>query len=278
MATKAGLAQSTSKASTAAASSAVASKKSKKEAADDEDALTIHPVTAPDDKMTVLLAKLALSQARELAMVKACLVHVVIFDKTTPLGKAISDQASATGKDYLATVKQLTPEKKQSFGSPHVFVWLDLVDKFTEQATTLSCPSSADPMIQHDQELMKQVEIICQKEKAAAAQAVLAVGKQTGNPPPMPTWDPTNNSEDKQYRALTVREVTAEQVKVCRVQKCYNPSMARLDLHVTPQYEPIRKIMFNLLCQHAKGQVKHSQAPKGDLERRIAKLMPTKPS
>ena len=83
------------------------------------------------------------------------------------------------------------------------------------------------------------------------------------------------SNKDSEALLVAQRTVIADQVRVCRVAKCWNPALARLEVNLKPgcSAENAHAAMVKMLCSLAQGVIKPQQAPKGDLERRIQAVL-----
>ena len=193
-------------------------------------------------QIVLAISKLALGTAREVAVIKSCIIRVILIKKEK--FPELITTAKNTTKEYSAAVKTLSPELKGSLGSPHIFVWdslLRLFAKTTKQkGLTLEIPVFA--------------KALGELEEVAAAQC--RDSSLTG----------TEEELIQQKRNILSREV-----EVCIVKKCWNPALARIELctsHNT-QSEAAMEAMLRVMKKIAEGDEKQNQAPRGAMERRI---------
>ena len=76
-------------------------------------------------------------------------------------------------------------------------------------------------------------------------------------------------SEDN--KSDLTRQFLAQQIKVCRVGKCWNPEFAKIELSAKADSLTAKAVdsIFRVLETHAKGAERPNQAPRGSLERQI---------
>ena len=89
----------------------------KKEEAGDKSALT------KLKNIVAVIGLLGLTTARELALIKTCLVEVVLIIKDM---SKLPEELKAVGLAYTAKAKTMTQPQKAAFSSPHLFVWIAL--------------------------------------------------------------------------------------------------------------------------------------------------------
>ena len=190
------------------------------------------------------IAKLSLGSARELAMVKSIILEVVLFSNADcPIKDAMKDVTSA----FAEKAKASGPTEKASLGSPHLYVWYELMtltkqilqDK-GEAVMLLSIASHLEDLDKCAENLMKE-------------QAVVVV----------------ENADSVKQQFL--RQAVASQVKVVRIRRCWNPEISRLEINVVENTSAVaaKAALIQMLVQFFKGQRKPDQAPRGNLERQI---------
>eukprot|EP00929_Paragymnodinium_shiwhaense_P038510 TRINITY_DN20336_c0_g1_i1.p2 TRINITY_DN20336_c0_g1~~TRINITY_DN20336_c0_g1_i1.p2 ORF type:complete len:246 (+),score=100.67 TRINITY_DN20336_c0_g1_i1:71-808(+) len=198
------------------------------------------------DDLTVLVAQLTLSVAREQALLKSILVTVVLIDRNTELGKAVANTVKDTHKAYNEQIKEMDAEARASFGSPHIFVFLAFLQVLMQHAVSKKLTHFEKTFKVLKDNMDSQVEEMFKGRPMGA--------KVEGDP-----------------KDAVVRELVTCKVKVCRVLKCFAPHLARVELCMDAQWQEMKDTFVKMLAAEAKGQVRHGQAPKADLERKIAK-------
>eukprot|EP00929_Paragymnodinium_shiwhaense_P078795 TRINITY_DN40875_c0_g1_i1.p2 TRINITY_DN40875_c0_g1~~TRINITY_DN40875_c0_g1_i1.p2 ORF type:complete len:381 (+),score=73.92 TRINITY_DN40875_c0_g1_i1:288-1430(+) len=201
---------------------------------------------AGNDELVETLAKLSLQTSRRCALSMSILMTTVTFSKQTDLGKAIAEKTKATTSAYSQQVRGLGAHEKAAYGSPHIFVWLELVAacvKFGKEDG--SAPNLVKDLEMHQADL---------KEKQKAVHATMVMGA-----------DP----------ALALKEVVADLVKTVIISKCYDPQMAKMELNCTPgsSADEAGKAIVKMLQSKASGQIRRGQPPRNDLERKLAKYL-----
>ena len=185
--------------------------------------------------ITASIAQLLLTVSRELALVKSCVVSVMLFD---PSKGTLSPEVKSATTEYAKYLSGLNPEEKSAAASPHLTAW----------------EAAADNM-------MHLAEVKAHLADLAAA------AKEIAGDPEAP--DHLNKiCEAKKF-------ILARDIKIFRIQKCWNPALVRLEcmaLADTSSHVAMAAIMADLKKTSA-GVMKPGQAPRGKLERKIAKWL-----
>eukprot|EP00929_Paragymnodinium_shiwhaense_P024423 TRINITY_DN15030_c0_g1_i1.p2 TRINITY_DN15030_c0_g1~~TRINITY_DN15030_c0_g1_i1.p2 ORF type:complete len:237 (-),score=58.94 TRINITY_DN15030_c0_g1_i1:999-1709(-) len=196
-----------------------------------------------EEGLVKLLAKLTLSNSQDIRVVSSVVTHTVVFEKEQEFAKSLIEVSKKTTADYMNTVKQMEPSAKSKFQAPHVFIWHALL----KQA--------------HD--FSKQVEGVKEEAKVISNYLNSLENKaiQSHKDAPDPKGDLTYHR----------REVLAEEVKACRIKKCYSVNTMRLEVTTINQdtLQVLNSVM-SMFVKLAKGVRKTGAAPRGDLERRIS--------
>eukprot|EP00929_Paragymnodinium_shiwhaense_P030401 TRINITY_DN17239_c0_g1_i1.p2 TRINITY_DN17239_c0_g1~~TRINITY_DN17239_c0_g1_i1.p2 ORF type:complete len:279 (-),score=120.03 TRINITY_DN17239_c0_g1_i1:389-1225(-) len=210
-----------------------------------------------DDKQFIQLvmniAKLTVSTAREVSMLKAVVLTVTLFDREEAGGEFCA-RMKKVGEDYNNMTKTMTNHAKQELGSPHVFAWLEAV-KFLQEKHNGSGGEAAVLQAIKAYQLMVQDKI----------QLRIKDHKD---------FEQLAGDEKIRYNQIYLREETARHCKCYRNVKCWNPKQSRLEFHMQdPEPSAVANYLVKWLVKEAGGIRKHSQAPRGDLERKIVRAM-----
>lgn len=144
-------------------------------------------------------------------------------------------------------------EIRQQYISPHVFVWLELLDVFED---LYKKKGGMEAELQHLAVHRQGIEEDTLKMVKLSKESVKQEGdKATG---------------EKELHQRMMRRAVASVVKVARVNQCWNPAWGRVEATTVGHAEAVRADMFTFLVSNAKGDIRPGQAPKGSLERRIA--------
>eukprot|EP00929_Paragymnodinium_shiwhaense_P054130 TRINITY_DN27129_c0_g1_i1.p2 TRINITY_DN27129_c0_g1~~TRINITY_DN27129_c0_g1_i1.p2 ORF type:complete len:249 (-),score=77.87 TRINITY_DN27129_c0_g1_i1:173-838(-) len=170
-------------------------------------------------QLVVQVAKLSLVSARQVATLSSVLIEVILVpkDKATDITNGIK----GITKTYHEETKQLSPAEKGSFGSPHLFIWQELIAIAGRKAQEVGDLEMAAYVKTYSTNLDSKT-----KEKL----------KET------PSKDA---SEIK-------REITQTEVKVCRYTKCWNPDMMKLEVSTasSTNSRDMQICLFNFLKKH----------------------------
>eukprot|EP00929_Paragymnodinium_shiwhaense_P045407 TRINITY_DN23204_c0_g1_i3.p2 TRINITY_DN23204_c0_g1~~TRINITY_DN23204_c0_g1_i3.p2 ORF type:complete len:256 (-),score=83.83 TRINITY_DN23204_c0_g1_i3:583-1350(-) len=203
--------------------------------------------------LTLQMAKLLLATSSDVRHIKTILTVNVLFDKESELGAKVAATAKQVMGDYMAQTKAMQVEERGAFGPPTCFVWQGLISVIMQAGKELQAMN--DPRAAKLEHALAKIQ-----------EHNTAIEKHTQQLVVTENMDP---------KAAARAAVTAA-VKVCRVCKCYNPKMMRLELAPAMQCKltgdtlnAIGKVMETA----AGGQVKQGAAPKSDAERRIEKAL-----
>ena len=192
--------------------------------------------------LIVLVAKLALGSAREVAMIKSIVLIVFTFEKAAV--QAMVDGIKMTTTQYTAAVKQLPQGQKGSLGSPHLFVFDTFIQSIKGLCASLHMETLLPPILRYEEEINKKVAQL----------------EADGTPGDKAAWK---------------RMAVQSQVRVFRVIRCWNQDLLRVEANFVDGVPALSafEAAMTLLTKVAKGSRKTSQAPKGDLERKISKAL-----
>eukprot|EP00929_Paragymnodinium_shiwhaense_P108708 TRINITY_DN75037_c0_g1_i1.p2 TRINITY_DN75037_c0_g1~~TRINITY_DN75037_c0_g1_i1.p2 ORF type:complete len:302 (+),score=35.59 TRINITY_DN75037_c0_g1_i1:91-906(+) len=192
---------------------------------------------ADNTDVTFMLAKLALSHARQIATLNSILISTLIFQKEG-VGSELCEAVKSVTTRYPEQTKEMNAEKRAAFPPPRAFVWLALCNLVKDQASTM------------DHEDGKNWAR-CIDDHVADLHSTL-----TGV---------TENKEILLGKAIT------EQVAVCRILRTWNSATAKLEVHTLSN--TTAQLAFDKMKKYlavaTKGQLKTGTAPRGDLERKV---------
>eukprot|EP00929_Paragymnodinium_shiwhaense_P075257 TRINITY_DN38467_c0_g1_i1.p2 TRINITY_DN38467_c0_g1~~TRINITY_DN38467_c0_g1_i1.p2 ORF type:complete len:268 (-),score=83.45 TRINITY_DN38467_c0_g1_i1:256-969(-) len=183
------------------------------------------------------VAKLTLSNSREVALVRGAMTTVIIFDrKPGTMGDNLMKEMKDTTASYAKQAKDMSSTERQTFASPHIFVWHAYLMFMQKE-----CPGK-QPLVVNVQKYLDWID-----QQAMEAEKA---------------------GRDKNQAA---RAAIAAQVKIMRFSTCYDPTKAKMEYYIVGAeaegaFNECAKVMKEVL----NGQVKQGQAPRGDLERKIA--------
>eukprot|EP00929_Paragymnodinium_shiwhaense_P057845 TRINITY_DN28973_c0_g2_i1.p2 TRINITY_DN28973_c0_g2~~TRINITY_DN28973_c0_g2_i1.p2 ORF type:complete len:293 (+),score=98.02 TRINITY_DN28973_c0_g2_i1:71-949(+) len=202
------------------------------------------------------VARLSLTSSREIATIKSAILAVNIFQRETlPMGP-LADKVKAVTEDYHEAAKRAAPNEKQAMGSPHVYAWLEAVGFLTQTLKD----------IQNKTEMEKRLEQLLQQQDTKLMQVADEAVKAKPNV--------TEPAEQNKIKQEAIREAVASYCRVFRVMKCWNPKMARLEMHITgPEGSEMCGLLMGFMDKYAAGMTKVGQAPRSDTERRISKAL-----
>eukprot|EP00929_Paragymnodinium_shiwhaense_P050061 TRINITY_DN25238_c0_g2_i2.p2 TRINITY_DN25238_c0_g2~~TRINITY_DN25238_c0_g2_i2.p2 ORF type:complete len:239 (+),score=83.88 TRINITY_DN25238_c0_g2_i2:846-1562(+) len=224
-----------------------ASKRQRKEEAEDRNGAG---ATSADKDLVKLVARLSLTNARQAAQLTAATHEVMTFDKQDGVGKKIVETTKDITTTYAAQMKVATPEEKLALGSPHSFIWLGLI------------------------QVMQQEIDANVAELKIYSKEIIAWNAWLGEEKTRIVKENGTINED-----LATRLATMSAIRTCRISKCWNPAMARIELagsHAVPEAGKVINTVMKLIEIRCKGTRRHGQAPKSDVERKIEKLLSAK--
>eukprot|EP00929_Paragymnodinium_shiwhaense_P087031 TRINITY_DN47356_c0_g1_i1.p2 TRINITY_DN47356_c0_g1~~TRINITY_DN47356_c0_g1_i1.p2 ORF type:complete len:289 (+),score=95.51 TRINITY_DN47356_c0_g1_i1:84-950(+) len=216
-----------------------------------------------DATLLALVSKLALGNCRDISAIKNILYATLLVDRDNQYIKLVLDGAKEKTEAYYQSVKELTPEEKKESGSPHAMAWLGLVaglaqglqlaQKQEHKAGKEAWVKKAmEDLTEHMQDLKQKAELVMQLSATAKEE----------------------EGYDTKF-GYAMRGIVAQQVKVSRVSKTWNPKQARVELHCASgtTSELVQKALISYMVNLGAASLKTTQAPKGDLERRIEALL-----
>jgi hypothetical protein len=201
------------------------------------------------EELVTCMAELSLVQARELAALKSILVSVLLF-QSKPAEWLFLLYKRVT-KQYNDTLVTLSPAQKATFGSVHLFIWLELLG--AEQM----CKLPAVVAFKEKLEAEVKQEVTSLKTLHEEACKVAGAVKTAFEPP---------------EASLLLRNIVSRQVKIFRLSTCWTESQGRLEYYCTEEAAPVAQALAAVLVHSCHGTLKHNQQPKGRLERKIANL------
>ena len=192
-----------------------------------------------------MVTQLALSVARETAILKSILVQVVVFsEKDCKLFNCVK----ATTKRYHDSVGQMSHSQKQEQLPPHLYVWGMVLRFFSGEAKTKDPALEKNIMDYLTEQKTKAQNIISDKDQTL----IPAIHAKSLN--------------------SAVMYLQSTRVKVMRVIKSYwTADQLRMEataVHGSPESLIIDHI-FMFTIKHYQGVMKPNQAPKGKLERTL---------
>ena len=197
----------------------------------------------------VALSTLTLGMARELALVKSIVITCVLIanDKSEIPAKVME-----TTLGYSKHVDTLTREEKASFCSPHIMVWNTLIDVVKTLA--------------FNKGMKEQADVIARYQGQMTAAAIAEAKAENDSRSTKMTDEELDDA-----KSCAIRANVAKHVKVCRVAKCWNPLISRVELMTTAGSEAkfVEEAVIKVLIQLVDGDVKEGQAPRGKLERTL---------
>eukprot|EP00929_Paragymnodinium_shiwhaense_P082643 TRINITY_DN43669_c0_g1_i1.p1 TRINITY_DN43669_c0_g1~~TRINITY_DN43669_c0_g1_i1.p1 ORF type:complete len:265 (-),score=79.89 TRINITY_DN43669_c0_g1_i1:113-859(-) len=192
------------------------------------------------------VARLAVTTARDVASLQAVNFVTVLIDKNTQLGELVSTKAKATTTAYTEQARSLEGKQKGMLGSPHIFTWLARVDTMKEFAETSNRKEQAAIFTQHLNDINDKTELMMKQQ--------------------------ANSNPDK---AQCMRIVTGTMVRFFRVSKCFDINRTKTQVNATPSTtgEAAVNAFVTMLVMQAAGQLRQGAPPKGEQERRVARLL-----
>eukprot|EP00929_Paragymnodinium_shiwhaense_P042356 TRINITY_DN21932_c0_g1_i4.p2 TRINITY_DN21932_c0_g1~~TRINITY_DN21932_c0_g1_i4.p2 ORF type:complete len:256 (+),score=97.32 TRINITY_DN21932_c0_g1_i4:96-863(+) len=195
------------------------------------------------NELAELVARFTLTQAKELAQVKAAVTHTVTFSKEAQLGKELMKKVKSTMIVFTEQSKSATPVKRQELGSPHVFVWLVLHENILVAAKA----KKYELQVKHLEEFANYIKSY-QTEILKEA--------------------------DIKDADVALRRAVAAHIRSCRLSQCFNPALSKLEISVANEVAGRAKdAVIYVLEKMAEGTLRMGQAPRTDLERRIQKMI-----
>jgi hypothetical protein len=205
-----------------------------------------------EEDLLMLLAKLVLSNARELAVVKSAVITTLLMNKAQfdPVALAVKE----TMKGYDAMTKELPEGQKGDLGSPHLIVWHQLIASTAAMAIE---DGKTRPLLKEELKTLQDydAEIGKRVQKLLEEKVVLGLPNLT-------------DSE-------ALKMLTGEEILVCRVGRPWNIKLSKLEMAARPNTaaEPVVAAMIRIHKVLCSAQFKSGPAPKGELERLIGKII-----
>eukprot|EP00929_Paragymnodinium_shiwhaense_P092454 TRINITY_DN5237_c0_g2_i1.p1 TRINITY_DN5237_c0_g2~~TRINITY_DN5237_c0_g2_i1.p1 ORF type:complete len:332 (+),score=97.36 TRINITY_DN5237_c0_g2_i1:121-1116(+) len=106
-----------------------------------------------DGNILKLVAKMTLMHSRELAHLKAAVIHVILFK--ADLAKEILTTAKDVTTSFFTQMSTASPTEKKELLSPHIYLWLALMSMYKLE----------DPVQRHWQALKKDAKVIMETDK-----------------------------------------------------------------------------------------------------------------
>eukprot|EP00929_Paragymnodinium_shiwhaense_P027903 TRINITY_DN16274_c0_g1_i19.p2 TRINITY_DN16274_c0_g1~~TRINITY_DN16274_c0_g1_i19.p2 ORF type:complete len:396 (-),score=83.03 TRINITY_DN16274_c0_g1_i19:1039-2226(-) len=186
------------------------------------------------------VAKLAIHTSRDVAGLKAVLIETTLFTKDSELGALLIKTSKDVTASFRETSRSLNSTERAALGSPHLYVWLELVAAAAQWCKDKNFQQEQAIFVEHQQELETR------------AKEIIKDNPGTSEP-------------------MAVRLAAWHYTKIMRISKCWNPNMSKMEIQ-TDNSTAARKaaqVLARLLVTHAQGVRKQGQAPKNDQERRI---------
>eukprot|EP00929_Paragymnodinium_shiwhaense_P085828 TRINITY_DN46287_c0_g1_i1.p2 TRINITY_DN46287_c0_g1~~TRINITY_DN46287_c0_g1_i1.p2 ORF type:complete len:247 (-),score=89.82 TRINITY_DN46287_c0_g1_i1:248-988(-) len=188
------------------------------------------------------VAILASQSAREVALVKSATVHTTVFSvKDSVDAMKVVDTLQATTKTYAAKTKEMMPAQRSQYGSPHVFVWFDLISTYAELT------KGNDDLKRHHDKLTAHLQDLENQANAMIME---------------------NKTLDKQE---ALRTVVSKMVPICRLQRCWTDTNFKLEINTkdSTSARDAENAVVTILVTTAKGHFKSGQAPRSNAERKV---------
>eukprot|EP00929_Paragymnodinium_shiwhaense_P053782 TRINITY_DN26953_c0_g1_i1.p2 TRINITY_DN26953_c0_g1~~TRINITY_DN26953_c0_g1_i1.p2 ORF type:complete len:313 (-),score=89.84 TRINITY_DN26953_c0_g1_i1:978-1916(-) len=187
------------------------------------------------------LSILALQNAKDCTMLKATVVHTIIFN--VQMADPLVTNVKAVTAAYSKANKSMTDTEKASRCSPHIHVWNALVSTCGQMAKSNKMDG-----------FMADFEKYHAKIKEAAANMVSR-----------------HEGAETMSEQQAIINIIAEQVKVARVSRCWDAANNKLELSIVEGSESrhIQRIITELLVKVANAEVKIGMAPRTNAERKI---------
>eukprot|EP00929_Paragymnodinium_shiwhaense_P083116 TRINITY_DN44150_c0_g1_i1.p2 TRINITY_DN44150_c0_g1~~TRINITY_DN44150_c0_g1_i1.p2 ORF type:complete len:288 (+),score=104.60 TRINITY_DN44150_c0_g1_i1:76-939(+) len=199
--------------------------------------------TEQDKGIIMQLAKLTLSNARGLAAVESAVITTMIFNKEEGAGKLLHDELKAVANAYTNTVKTLAQDKKAEYAPPHTYVWQGLIT-FVHRHTM---EVAEGPMHRANKLMVELTNIYIDGAKQEL------------------------QTEDKEIYIKHVPHVIGQHTKICRLSKCWNAKMAKLQIMTgtSTMAMEVNELVSKFMVINCNAKVKMGAAPRTDAERRI---------
>eukprot|EP00929_Paragymnodinium_shiwhaense_P055631 TRINITY_DN27863_c0_g1_i1.p2 TRINITY_DN27863_c0_g1~~TRINITY_DN27863_c0_g1_i1.p2 ORF type:complete len:354 (-),score=112.84 TRINITY_DN27863_c0_g1_i1:205-1266(-) len=235
---------------------------------------TAGKASATDKNLVHMIAQLTLSNARELANIKAAVVVTIQVERAKL--QSLVDSIKTVTQSYAEQVRTLPEGSKGMLGSPHLYVWLELC-------------SSTMKLIDTDDGYKKQKQTIgdylaskveMSKTKYAAFQANKAA-KISGPAAAATTEDEDSlqlKGSQEEVTQVFLREAVAEDLYMCKLSKMWKPTHSKIEFSAKPgtQADLAATAITDVLVGVGGAVKKLGPAPKGILERSIAEALTSK--
>eukprot|EP00929_Paragymnodinium_shiwhaense_P063892 TRINITY_DN31974_c0_g1_i1.p2 TRINITY_DN31974_c0_g1~~TRINITY_DN31974_c0_g1_i1.p2 ORF type:complete len:267 (-),score=101.38 TRINITY_DN31974_c0_g1_i1:641-1441(-) len=209
------------------------------------------------EELVQLVAKLSLGCARDVSMLKSMFISCVLYSRETQLMKDILKHTKGITERYQLDTKDLSNTNKKLQGSPHTLVWFGLLNIYQEWL-------QAQPEDMADkQNILKILLEHSQDIKNRAADITKETHKSL------------ETEDAKETLKLQIRYLIAKDVKVCRFSNTWNPKQGRFELFSTTGTSA-GKLTYHItqfLAKVGDGEIKHTMAPRSDIERRILAIV-----
>eukprot|EP00929_Paragymnodinium_shiwhaense_P088728 TRINITY_DN49041_c0_g1_i1.p2 TRINITY_DN49041_c0_g1~~TRINITY_DN49041_c0_g1_i1.p2 ORF type:complete len:259 (+),score=89.07 TRINITY_DN49041_c0_g1_i1:90-866(+) len=199
------------------------------------------------------MMKLTLQNSRKIANLESLNIVTIVFLKDTKLGTQVVERSKAATKMYSDTVKSLSPAEKSAYCSPHIYVWLELL-----QVTYEHCKQTVDPKQKTLAENILKGLTYFETEFEKQKKEVIAEAMGT----------------DITQEVIT-RQLTADWIGMCKVSKCFSQSHMKMELAGaadTPGKDVVLTVA-KAISQFAAGSKKQGAAPRNDLERQLGAFL-----
>eukprot|EP00929_Paragymnodinium_shiwhaense_P086148 TRINITY_DN46672_c0_g1_i1.p2 TRINITY_DN46672_c0_g1~~TRINITY_DN46672_c0_g1_i1.p2 ORF type:complete len:267 (-),score=92.52 TRINITY_DN46672_c0_g1_i1:889-1689(-) len=204
--------------------------------------MEVDPTDCNDlNSLIMQIAQLTLYNSRDIRTVSSALKVVCLFSRGVEHGKVVVEAVKSTTRSYEQHVKSLSTPDRSAFAPPFVFVWHVLLDK----AKDICAAEQLDTKKTKIENYLGKIGKLAQEYMAKTGEKNTDTAKQ---------------------------KVTSVLLQSAHVLKCWNPTMARLEVLTSDQEtKEIAAVIADVLALKAKGERKFGPQPKGDLERRILK-------
>eukprot|EP00929_Paragymnodinium_shiwhaense_P098952 TRINITY_DN60487_c0_g2_i1.p2 TRINITY_DN60487_c0_g2~~TRINITY_DN60487_c0_g2_i1.p2 ORF type:complete len:249 (+),score=85.02 TRINITY_DN60487_c0_g2_i1:117-863(+) len=188
------------------------------------------------------VAKLSLSTARQVATLNSITIDAILVQKLKV--EEITTGLKEISKAYFDSTKNKSPQERNTFGSPHIYIWHELLSIVCKMANNEDHKPTIAAIKAHVEDLDNRTNAEVQGKDVADLQHIK-------------------------------REQTQMQVKVCKYGKCWNQDLMKLECSTVAgtTARAAQEAVYNFLREKAGGTIKTGQAPRGDLERKIGKKL-----
>eukprot|EP00929_Paragymnodinium_shiwhaense_P060730 TRINITY_DN3031_c1_g1_i1.p3 TRINITY_DN3031_c1_g1~~TRINITY_DN3031_c1_g1_i1.p3 ORF type:complete len:271 (+),score=78.42 TRINITY_DN3031_c1_g1_i1:373-1185(+) len=196
-----------------------------------------------DKGIMLQLAKLTLNNTRNLAAVSSAVITTIVFNRDEGAGKELHDELKEVAAAYTTTVRALQAEQKAEYAAPHTYVWQGLI--------TIVYRNTQEGQDEYSKHMSNTMKVLSDSYVAKAMEIT--------------------DSQDKEVYIKQLPHVIGANMKICRVSKCWNAKMAKIELSATPASETEKAMVavVKYIVEKCQGKVKMGAAPRSDAERRI---------